>query len=1089
MPKQHGVAASLLISLSLHGLVPNALAHELLLDRAVPVGTATSSFVTRLQAGKPGLRLVSITQTEADVQLLVTGAGGQRQNFDAPGRRAGVERACVTDDGKGFEIEIRFPGRKVISNKSVRLQVFRALPAIGAADVELEAECLESRAAGSDLTPQVRAADYERAAKLWEARRNNSRAAFAYLQSGWMLARGTSDHVAALARGLRARDAFRSSNDIRGEALAILLMTVPRVELMNAGLDAAGRKTADHSAMARSLRTDLITAIDAFERAGEPYFGAQARIQLAASHFMDGDLDTAIRLLGEAADRYQKAGEPDGETRALANRSFMIFQRGRYREAADAFDAVLASSATQDFPEVKADILDNSAATHAAVGNYDKSLSQWVEALTLHEQVGDSAGVARSLNGLASVYLSLGVPRAALEYSRRARGVLQSRDTQGRLAAEPSRLASLLLAGEAHRDLGEPAEAERAHREVLSLATSDLARTRAQLELARDAIGRNDGLGALRALDAAPAPKPGVGTYDKQIILRRAQAEMLSARPEVAVELLLPLRGQFARLGAPDLELETLDALSRAQLHRGDRRDALATSDLGIAQLKALRLVSGDSETRARLNDVYRTTYALRVEILHALRMQEKDAATRQRLQWRMFAAADEARAGLARAAGQRVSRSTPERDSLAAEIALRQKVLTGLEAAGESPSRAAILRGELAQLRARFDAAAPGQDSPLPAFDGRDYSTRGLRTDAVILMYLHSAGQLRRYVITRAGVEELEARPAPEVVRRVAAVSSQLRVPTSLIRERDPVPALRALSQLLLPPERQLAGRPLVLVVTDNITARVPFAALTSDHATYSPLVTTHDISMTLTLRDALAIAATPDREMSVDLSRLAVFSDPVFSSLDPRVNGKAKAADDAMMLTRLAATASEAKAIESIVPAGTVSSYSGFEATRERLLALAGSSTALHLATHAFASDRWPNGSGLMLSSYKPDGSALNGYISTLDLQSRGSAAQLVVLSACETARGESGSSESVAGLARAMLGSGARRVVASQWAVDDTITARMMRTFYAQLASGASAGKALSSAQRAVLADVRWRDPARWAAFMVYERAAGD
>jgi CHAT domain-containing protein len=1066
--------------------------HVLVADRVVPLGTSASAYSLKLPAGAVGHRLISVSQTEADIELQVSNATGRRWSFDAPGRRASEERGCVFDDGRGLTVEVRFPGRTQASRKALQLKVFAVQ---GSATIprgsEVEAECLEAQAALVDSRRPAGelAVDFERAAVIWEKRGQISRAATARLQSAWLLARRTPDHVAALARGQQARAAFKAAGDARGEALAILQMTVPRVELMSAGLDAQGRETTNHTAISDALATDLRTAITTFDSASLPYFGGMARTQLANNYYLDDDLDSAIHLLGEAAEKYRVSDAADGLARALANRCFMLFQRGRYREAAEAFDQVLSSGATRDFPEVTADILDNSATTQAAVGNYDKALSQFVQALSIHEAVKDASGMARSFNGLASTYLSLGNSRAAIEYAQRARSLLEARDTHGQLSAEPARLNSLLLSGEAHRELGDFPAAQAAHREVLALAHTDLGKARAQLELARDALDAGHGARALQVLAAMPPMNASWGTLPRQQSLRRGQALLVAGQTANAIVELTALRGQFAQLGAPEFELEVLEALARAQLQTGRVQQALATSELGVAQLQALRLESGDPDKRARLNDVYRTTYTLQVDALHAVRSGENDGVKRQRLEARIFAAADAARAGLTRAAQSPPAQTAGARHQLAAEISLRQKVLSGLETTQASPQRAAVLRRELADLRARFDAAAPARDTPLPRFSERDYAADGLRADTAVLMYMQSAGELRRYLITRDSIRELESRRLTQVTQLVREAFASLSVPPASIRSNDAIPSLRALSDLLLPSGQMLEGRRQLIVVSDNATARIPFAALAGSRREYQPLIQSHDVGSALTLRDALAIARMTDSESKIDLSRTALFSDPVFSALDDRVAVRNKPTENELLLTRLAGTAAEARAIEASLPKGYVSSFSGFSATREALLAKAAHASVLHLATHAIASDRWPNGSGLMMTALSRDGAMLNGYVSTLDLLSRGSTAHLVVLSACETARGETGSGESVAGLARAVLGGGARRVVASHWAVEDTVTARIMRTFYARLAAGDSVSRALSGAQRAVYADKRLSSPARWAAFVVYERGTLD
>ena len=60
----------------------------------------------------------------------------------------------------------------------------------------------------------------------------------------------------------------------------------------------------------------------------------------------------------------------------------------------------------------------------------------------------------------------------------------------------------------------------------------------------------------------------------------------------------------------------------------------------------------------------------------------------------------------------------------------------------------------------------------------------------------------------------------------------------------------------------------------------------------------------------------------------------------------------------------------------------------------------------------------------------------------------AELVTLSACETALGRDAGGEGFVGFTEALLMSGARSVCLSLWKVDDTATALLMQRFYANL-----------------------------------------
>ncbi len=99
-----------------------------------------------------------------------------------------------------------------------------------------------------------------------------------------------------------------------------------------------------------------------------------------------------------------------------------------------------------------------------------------------------------------------------------------------------------------------------------------------------------------------------------------------------------------------------------------------------------------------------------------------------------------------------------------------------------------------------------------------------------------------------------------------------------------------------------------------------------------------------------------------------------------------------------------------------------------------------------------------------------------------------ELAVLSACETNVGERFEGEGVFGLSRGFLAAGARRVVASPWAVDDESTAVLMGHFFSRIAQQEREGRrvdyagALRDAKLKVRQDPRWSDPYYWAPFIL-------
>ncbi len=149
----------------------------------------------------------------------------------------------------------------------------------------------------------------------------------------------------------------------------------------------------------------------------------------------------------------------------------------------------------------------------------------------------------------------------------------------------------------------------------------------------------------------------------------------------------------------------------------------------------------------------------------------------------------------------------------------------------------------------------------------------------------------------------------------------------------------------------------------------------------------------------------------------------------------------------------------------------------TRDRLEQKINSSTfpVLHLTTHGqFSSD--PEQTVLL---------AWNQAINVRDLdrllRSNGNpnSIELLVLSACQTAKGDERSALGIAGVAAQ---AGARSTLASLWLVDANATATLMEVFYQGLRQGLPKAEALRQAQLSLLVKPQFSHPAYWAGFIL-------
>jgi CHAT domain-containing protein len=114
---------------------------------------------------------------------------------------------------------------------------------------------------------------------------------------------------------------------------------------------------------------------------------------------------------------------------------------------------------------------------------------------------------------------------------------------------------------------------------------------------------------------------------------------------------------------------------------------------------------------------------------------------------------------------------------------------------------------------------------------------------------------------------------------------------------------------------------------------------------------------------------------------------------------------------------------------------------------------------------------------------GRPVNGFLDLEDVYNLSLSADLVTLSACETALGKEIKGEGLVGLTRGFMYAGAPRVVASLWKVDDVATAELMGRFYkGMLQQGLHPAEALRQAQVQMREQKRWADPYFWGAFTV-------
>jgi len=172
---------------------------------------------------------------------------------------------------------------------------------------------------------------------------------------------------------------------------------------------------------------------------------------------------------------------------------------------------------------------------------------------------------------------------------------------------------------------------------------------------------------------------------------------------------------------------------------------------------------------------------------------------------------------------------------------------------------------------------------------------------------------------------------------------------------------------------------------------------------------------------------------------------------------------------------------------PSGRTTVLTGSNATEINYKALSPRSGIVHLATHAIASDDHPFYSTLILA--PDDKEKEDGFLQAYEIVRSPLKAKLVVLSACETAKGPLGQGEGLVGLVSAFLQAGARSVLATQWSIDES-AAELMSSFYKAMTEGQDTAGALRQAKLDILkkrlrfgrTEVSLAHPFFWASFVL-------
>lgn len=303
------------------------------------------------------------------------------------------------------------------------------------------------------------------------------------------------------------------------------------------------------------------------------------------------------------------------------------------------------------------------------------------------------------------------------------------------------------------------------------------------------------------------------------------------------------------------------------------------------------------------------------------------------------------------------------------------------------------------------------------------------------------------------------------------------------MIASQDPAfpDMARQLYELLLKPaEDQLKGNSTLCIVPDGILWDLPFQALLVGDSRY--LVEDYSIYYAPSLGVIKEMSAQNAGSKRMPQSLLA-FANP---RLENSVTENLTAVYRGEVLAPLPDSEMEANALQQIWTPAHSKVFVGSNAGEKSFKIQAGNYSVIHLATHGILDDSNPLYSRLVMSRDANDPED-DGLLEAREIMQLKLRADLVVLSACQTARGRFGAGEGMVGMSWAFFLAGVPTMVASQWKVDSVSTAKLMIEFHRMLKDqtangGSTKANALRHSALELMKEPRYRHPFFWAGFVM-------
>lgn len=792
---------------------------------------------------------------------------------------------------------------------------------------------------------------------------------------------------------------------------------------------------------------------------------AQGIEQLNSSQFRE-----ALRSWEQALAIYRLIGDRGNEGATLGNLGLAYDILGDYRQAISFHEQHLRIIREMRHRSAEGRVLGNLGLAYASLGDYQQAIAFHEQDLAIAREMRDRSSEGQALRHLGHVYYSLGDYRQATVFYEQSLVIaLEMRDRRG----EGTTLGSL---GLAYYSLGNYQQAIAFHDQHLAI-TREI-RDRRGEGIALGNLGITYGrLGDVRQSitfseqHLAIARETGDRSGEGSALLNLGVAYLNLQQYDRALDFYSQALPIFSDLGSRAEEGTTLGNLGRLLNIQGQTELAITFLKASVDVRESIRgdIRSLDTALQQSFTDTVATDYRLLADlllqqnrileaqrVLDLLKVQELDDALQGIRStsdttggvsfWQMETDLLALYNQVIAEADELTQLQAADYDSLSPEQQQRLQDLRQRNADVQSRFTAFLDLPEVRQLLAQIRQETEGQNLAIETqHRALQNNLRRLPHRTALLYPLILPDRLELVLVTADGppLRYPIAVGGAELNRAIVAFGQALKDPRSDIQ---PL-AQQLYGWLVAPLEDALAqaGIESLLYAPDGALRYVPLAAL-------------HDGDQYLAQRFSLShITAVSlsnfDRVPDANQRRLLAAA-CAECSFTVNVGNRAFAFED------LPFTETEVKALADQIPNTRVLLNQGF--SRTELENRLGSYSILHLATHGAVVANAPSQSFVVLGSGE--------HITLEDIRQSWnlSHAELVVLSACETAVGsaELGSGVEILGLGYQIQEAGAMGVLASLWKVSDQGTQVLMGAFYDALGQGMTKAEALQAAQNALI-----------------------